>query len=650
MSRTKEDSKINYAEVDSDVDLDEEERELEQNNNINNKGKKKVGDTFGTGSNSKKKKRKSAARRTERSEDVEDEPEEPTYDSKLLLALPFDLFAEVCSHLKGRDLLKLAQVNKAIRKILLSRSSRSIWSALRRRLGFALPSGMEELGFALLEYSDKCQFCGDPRMLSRWVFLRVRSCYSCSKVYTISSKGLKNAWPDLHPQANSCVRYLDVIYLVDDLQAVDEQLKELEEEDEIAVSLLQSLKSKRSSTRSRPSGTTVEEVEANNVDNFVKERQEWVKLEQQTSHDIISSRERLRKIEAEAARVERLARQALQDSILDSLKEVHGWEDDEVGYFRNRLWLFEELAPKASIEEDPEAWNQCRTTIRDKLDNDAARRREWRAQNDRRALLRPYYDSLSDLHSRRYDVFPSFRQFLGSSSIRPLWEPEDAAPLTDETWKKSKPMVFRVLNDWEEKNRIEAIRFILAANQGLASTSSLSSNSQDYPKSTYDDDFFCRLSSLFVLVESTPQGRSIAVAAYQRTVQEGNYKGPSSLKERISVRHVHIIRSICKAINLDADEAFIPEIDRFGDNFVWTNDPRKTLRNIKRGWLDLLEEALRYGPTNRKIINGEQVEVEYRPDDESVNDSQAFDIEDEFDDDAREGGGDDEEEEESEEE
>ncbi|GAA5978382.1 hypothetical protein JCM5350_001147 [Sporobolomyces pararoseus] len=606
----KEDSKINYAEVDSDVDLDEEERELEQNNK--NKGKKKAGDTFGT-SNNNKKKRKTVARKIGGSEEAEesgDELEGPTYDSKLLLQLPFDLFAEMCSHLKGEDLLKLTQVNQAIRKTLLSRGSRSIWSSLRRRLSFALPSGLEELNFALLEHSDRCQ-------------------YAYSAARPLPAKADKKEFDILARFRQKVSKVLGLIFILkleavsDMLMAVDEQLKELEEDDEIAVSLLQSLKSKRSSTRSRRSDSTVEEVEANNVDNFVKEKQQWVKMEQQTSHDIIANRERLGKLEVAAARAERQAVEARQNSILDSLQAQHGWKDDEIDYFRVNTWRFDELAPKRTIEEDPEAWNASRMIVRQRLDSEAARTRETLARNDRKTLLRPYFESLSTLHSSRYDVFPSFHHFANSSSIRPLWEPEDAAPLTDKVWKKNKHLALTVLNEYEEMNRVEAIRLILAANQGLASTSSLSRNSQDYPESTYDADFFCRMSSLFTLVDSNPLGHSISVAAYPRIVQEGTYLGPSSLNQRISVRHVHIIRSICKAVNLDADEAEMSHLEHFEDTFVWINDSRKTLRKIKRGWVDLLDEALRYGPTNRKIINGERIEVEYRPDDDSDDKSQA---------------------------
>ena len=68
-----------------------------------------------------------------------------------------------------------------------------------------------------------------------------------------------------------------------DLQAVDAELKELEEQDELAASLLENQASKGSSTRSRCSNLNNQVVEENHVEKFIKERKEWVESEQQVS-------------------------------------------------------------------------------------------------------------------------------------------------------------------------------------------------------------------------------------------------------------------------------------------------------------------------------------------------------------------------------
>lgn len=78
----------------------------------------------------------------------------------------------------------------------------------------------------------------------------------------------------------NCTLILLGKYLISDLQAVDNELKELEEEDETAASLLENLRSKGTSTRTRRSNEAVKEVAAGKVESYVKEKHEWVKVEQ----------------------------------------------------------------------------------------------------------------------------------------------------------------------------------------------------------------------------------------------------------------------------------------------------------------------------------------------------------------------------------
>ncbi|GAA5900342.1 uncharacterized protein JCM6883_002814 [Sporobolomyces salmoneus] len=371
--------KINYAEVDSDVDLDEEERELdkikalEQLNSNENKSKK-VGDTFGTTRESyrlypkcsegskadlspsriqpdsqargnSKKKRRTNARKVDRQSTATPEPDEPTYDSKLLLDLPFDLFVEVCSHLEGKDLLSLAKVNTVLRNILLSRGARSIWSSLRRKLGFPLPDGLSEIDFALLEYSETCQ------------------------------------WEPTGVENNLLVRK----FLISDLETVDQVLKELEDDDENAISQLQSVRAKGSSTRPRRSNTNEEVIEANHVENFVREKQEWVKNEQNTSEQIIVNRKRLAQ---EARNAERERREARRKAI-EAQVAYHQWADDEAEYLK-RWEMFDQVAPKVAYADDPAAWTDCRTLIRKVLDDEIAEELKEEALEARRSRLESY--------------------------------------------------------------------------------------------------------------------------------------------------------------------------------------------------------------------------------------------------------------------
>ncbi|GAA5947313.1 hypothetical protein JCM3765_001621 [Sporobolomyces pararoseus] len=686
--------KIDYAEVDSDVDLDEEEREVERmkqqqlnqvNNNNNNKGKK-GGGTFGTTNNNKKKKRKMKV----------DKSDGPSYNSKLLLDLPFDLFAEVCSHLEGKDLLALAKVNTTIRNLLLSRSSRSIWSALRRKLGYPLPAGFNELDFALFEYSKICQvslarlfveqlqhvelelkgyplptgfneldfalfeyskicqMCGSRvKHEELTAHLRKRFCHKCYLSQTISSKGLKSAWPDLHPAATQCVRSIDkgptwmgnssaTRCLTSDLNAVDAELKELEEQDELAVSLLENQAFKGSSTRSRRSNNNAEVLEANHVENFIKAKQVWVKSEQQTSKQITKIRERRRQDPAREREALRKAARDARNAILQSLEDDHDWQSDEADYLR-RWNMFESLAPRISIEEDPEAWSKCRQLVRTTVDNEISRRIKEQASYARRGRVLPYYDSLKISESGTRDVFPRILEFFEFTSIKPLWEPENAI-INDEIWEQIQPALKEELDKYEEKGRVEAIRAILAANQGLSSTSSLSKNPLDYPESIYNDNFFSQMTSRF---RSSSRGSTYSLDPYPSAVRRYYLHNINSLERRIDPRQILIIRSLSKAAGLNPETASFSDFDDLGSAFVWVNDPRQSYRKrkIKRSFLEMLDHALRKGPSQRKIAQGERFEFEYRPDldkDDEDEDSQPSDTDAEDEEEEEKEGGEDE--------
>lgn len=74
--------------------------------------------------------------------------------------------------------------------------------------------------------------------------------------------------------------------MITDLVKINEQLAELEEEDELTVSEIQSIRSKASSTRSRGRATVEVDLKADAVERFVKERQDWVSREREVSLSI----------------------------------------------------------------------------------------------------------------------------------------------------------------------------------------------------------------------------------------------------------------------------------------------------------------------------------------------------------------------------
>ncbi|GAA5831609.1 hypothetical protein JCM5353_000422 [Sporobolomyces roseus] len=152
-SRKARKGSISYREVDSDEDIElEDQSESGGPKSMGSLGviKKTVGDTYGSTQATKRSKKRS--RKSQKAVEEEENKEGSVYDSKLLSKMPFDIFAETCSHLEGTDLINLAQVNKSFRQTLLSKAARSIWIARRKADGYPLPDETTELELATLVY------------------------------------------------------------------------------------------------------------------------------------------------------------------------------------------------------------------------------------------------------------------------------------------------------------------------------------------------------------------------------------------------------------------------------------------------------------------------------------------------------------------
>ncbi|GAA5835091.1 hypothetical protein JCM3766R1_006865 [Sporobolomyces carnicolor] len=591
-SRRKQGDRVNYAEVDSDSDASSD-REVKVKV-IRNKGKgkaKAAQDRDFSSASHETNPAKTSRLGSWTPPDPDPQPEPLTYNSKLLLDLPFELFAEVCSHLPEKSMIDLAKVNKAFRKILVSRNATSIWSSRRRRLGYDLPQGMSELAFALWMYGQRCQVCGSDSFVfsdDLAVCLRIRMCYTCEPDHTMSAKEAKKTWPNLHPQALTCVRCgtsrhsgkKHRQYLIFDVVKADVELADLEEEDEITVSEIQAIRSKSSSTRSRGRQAVQTELKADAVQRYLQEKAEWVAREQGGSpaptHLFFGH-----ELDPEKARKAAIAaREAAAAAFLVSLERDFAWTQQEIERHSQKKFF----APSGRIEDDPQAWETWHETIKAELKTEAERRATAEAIATRKSVISPYYESVSSRSGKK-----------------------DDATIDDEIWKKARVKVEKELDAFEEKTRVEAIRQILAANQGLSSITSLSKDSADYPKSTYNKAFFTRATSLFV----TKVSYHFDASPYPSTTHRGDFRGPASLKSRINARTVHVMRALCEAAGLDPEQTHFSDLEELEAGFVWQNNPSHTFRNSKRSWSSLIFDVVRYGPSIAKIVGGETIEIEY---------------------------------------
>ncbi|KAL6305279.1 hypothetical protein BKA93DRAFT_779142 [Sparassis latifolia] len=100
-----------------------------------------------------------------------------------LLDMPLDVLFEIFGHLDPLDVLHLARSNKAIRNVLMRRSSITIWKEARSHIeGLPdCPADLSEPQYADLVFDPHCHFCLTARVLNVLWRNRVRCCKQCLK-------------------------------------------------------------------------------------------------------------------------------------------------------------------------------------------------------------------------------------------------------------------------------------------------------------------------------------------------------------------------------------------------------------------------------------------------------------------------------------
>ncbi|RPD66422.1 hypothetical protein L226DRAFT_479062 [Lentinus tigrinus ALCF2SS1-7] len=101
----------------------------------------------------------------------------------MLPDMPLDILYEVFTHLRPYDLLHLARTTKTLRKLLMTRSSSTIWRRARENVPQLpeCPKDMSEPAYANLLFDPHCHFCLTPRTMKPMWACRVRCCKSCFK-------------------------------------------------------------------------------------------------------------------------------------------------------------------------------------------------------------------------------------------------------------------------------------------------------------------------------------------------------------------------------------------------------------------------------------------------------------------------------------
>ncbi|TFK88784.1 hypothetical protein K466DRAFT_56794 [Polyporus arcularius HHB13444] len=114
----------------------------------------------------------------------------------MLTTIPQLRLSQIACHLEPLDILQLSRTSKALRRLLLSRTSRHIWITARKRIApRALPdapAGLSEPLYAALVFQPTCMACGS-RALSVDYALQVRFCRPCWNENVIRGRDLAKA-------------------------------------------------------------------------------------------------------------------------------------------------------------------------------------------------------------------------------------------------------------------------------------------------------------------------------------------------------------------------------------------------------------------------------------------------------------------------
>ncbi|KAG0706614.1 hypothetical protein DFH29DRAFT_900438 [Suillus ampliporus] len=105
---------------------------------------------------------------------------------EILVSLPLDILFEIFGRLLPLDLLHLARTTKALRAVLVHRSSTTVWKATRSNVPGMPPCAddMSEPAHASLAFDMHCHNCLKPNVRNVDWILRVRYCQKCFKERT----------------------------------------------------------------------------------------------------------------------------------------------------------------------------------------------------------------------------------------------------------------------------------------------------------------------------------------------------------------------------------------------------------------------------------------------------------------------------------
>ncbi|TNY22862.1 hypothetical protein DMC30DRAFT_414737 [Rhodotorula diobovata] len=539
-------------------------------------------------------------------DDQVDDKKKGIFSLELLLKLPFDVVAEISTHLDGGDLLMLSRTCKTLRECLASR--------LRREL--PLPDDMTEQQLMDLIYNKNCAVDLRQRVsYSPSLFLRFCLCWTCEKKTLIQGSKIRNGLKGPHPQARQCMRFAPDMFSPDnkakfkfvirDLWAESAKLYELAEQDELAKHAL-----KKATKSKRGKGMVQNAPATDSLARCVAGREAWVRKEQAVSQQlwdtIQAERRAVRQMVEDEEKRRADEKQANIDDLHRTLRNQHDWTQPQLDWHSAHPAHYR--VPRTSPNDDSAAWASFRDWVQGEVARVAAETAARVAREARQDSLKPYYASFKRAQSLRMQrVVPDFVEFVQRPAVKPLWEPADAAPMSTSAWSAVLPAIRDDFIAYQEELRVEAIRAIICATTGDWQQAT-SRDSADYPRHKYDEDWFERPTALFW--GDRADNRAIALALpYPETLwghfAEGDRK--EWLRKHIDNHTSRLVRLVLEAAGMDEDTA--RQEDFVGVKFRWVDNPYKQKKAHERlyNWVELVYALKRRGPKAYELVSGTKV-------------------------------------------
>ncbi|KAG2141027.1 hypothetical protein DEU56DRAFT_796766 [Suillus clintonianus] len=351
---------------------------------------------------------------------------------EILISLPLDILFEIFGRLLPLDLLHLARTSKALRGVLMHRSSTTVWMAARSNVkGMPLcADDMSEPAHASLAFDTHCHNCLKPNVRNVDWNLRVRYCQKCFKECTeiIDDKFKKGYGLKLHQCLSLSMTHNrnDIRCLKSDREALVNELLSLGPEE-------------RSVLRGKRRDETLIRKEHAILCN------KWTDGEQQNRWKELDQLRSLR-----------------YDAIVEKLTEV-GWGEDIAKLpdrHTARIYKLTHIDDHPLVKQPKPLTDRIWQNIQPKMVEFMGQMREFRIQQERKQQIRERQSLVATIYSdwqreKGYHRFlmPTAADLFRMPRVRNIAELPAHMTVTAEDFQPIREELFDMVDAWKRRTR-----------------------------------------------------------------------------------------------------------------------------------------------------------------------------------------------------